>query len=41
MVTPSTGKDLNFIVPITVGIIALITLGAGVILIKKKVVDNK
>lgn len=41
MVTPSTGKDLNFVTPITIGVIALITLGAGVILIKKKVVDNK
>lgn len=41
IVTPSTGKDLNFVVPITIGVIALITLGAGIILIKKKVVDNK
>ena len=41
IVTPSTGKDLNFVVPITIGIIALITLGTGVILIKKKVIDNK
>ena len=40
-ITPSTGKDLNFVLPIAVGVIALITLGAGVILIKKKVVDNK
>lgn len=41
IVTSSTGKDLNFVVPITIGIIALITLGTGVILIKKKVIDNK
>lgn len=41
IITPSTGKDLNFVLPIAVGVIALITLGAGVILIKKKVVDNK
>lgn len=41
MVTPSTGEDLNIAIPITIGVIALITLGAGVILIKKKVVDNK
>lgn len=41
IVTPSTGEDLNFVIPITIGVIALITLGAGVILIKKKVVDNK
>lgn len=41
IVTPSTGKDLNFVIPITIGVIALITLGAGIILIKKKVVDNK
>lgn len=41
IVTPSTGEDLNFVIPIAIGVIALITLGAGVILIKKKVVDNK
>lgn len=41
IITPNTGKNLNFVVPITIGVIALITLGAGIILIKKKVVDNK
>ena len=41
IITPSTGKNLNFVLPIAIGIVALITLGTGVILIKKKVVDNK
>ena len=36
IVTPATGDDLNYIVPITIGIIALIIIGGGVVLIKKK-----
>lgn len=36
IVTPSTGDNLNFIVPIIVGVIALVILGAGVVVIKKK-----
>lgn len=36
-VTPSTGENLNYVLPITIGLLALITLGTGVILIKKKV----
>lgn len=36
IVTPSTGENLNFIVPIMVGVIALVILGAGVVIIKKK-----
>ena len=36
IVTPSTGANLEFIVPIMIGVIALIILGAGVVIIKKK-----
>jgi len=39
-VVPSTGANLDFILPITIGVIALVTLGVGVILIKKKVLKN-
>lgn len=36
IVTPSTGANLEFIVPVMVGVIALVILGAGVVIIKKK-----
>ena len=36
IVTPSTGANLEFIVPIMIGVIALVILGAGVVIIKKK-----
>lgn len=36
IVTPSTGANLEFIVPIMIGVIALVILGAGVLIIKKK-----
>ncbi len=38
MITPSTGDNRNYILPIAVGMIALITLGAGVFAIKKFVI---
>ena len=38
IVTPSTGKNLNFILPISIGISALVILGTGIIVIKKKVI---
>ena len=41
VVTPSTGANLNFILPITVGVIALIVLGVGVVIIKRKTLNNK
>lgn len=41
IVTPATGANLNYIIPIVVGTTALIILGAGVIIIKKKVLSNK
>ena len=36
IVTPSTGGNLEFIIPIAVVIVALIGLGVGVVIIKKK-----
>ena len=36
----NTGANLNFLVPLGVGISALIILGAGVVLIKKKILNK-
>ena len=41
IVIPSTGANLAFVIPITVAIIALVILGTGIVLIKKKVIDIK
>ncbi len=41
IVTPNTGEDKNFVIPTIVCTVALVILGLGVVLIKKKVVDNK
>lgn len=41
IVTPSTGDNLAYVLPITLGIGLLVILGTGVILIKKKVLGNK
>ena len=38
IVTPATGEDLNYMIPIIIGTTALIILGVGIIIIKKKVV---
>ena len=38
IVTPNTGDNLNYIVPIIIGVTAFIVLGAGVIIIKKKAI---
>ena len=38
IVTPATGEDKNYILPIMIGTTALIILGAGVWIIKKKVI---
>lgn len=40
IVIPSTGQNLNFIIPIAIGLVALIILAGGVILIKKKVLKK-
>ena len=36
IITPNTGDNLNFIIPVMVGVVVLVILGLGVILIKKK-----
>ena len=41
MIVPSTGINREFIIPITIGIVAFIVLGVGVILIRKKVLGTK
>ena len=41
IILPSTGKNLNFVLPITVSISAFIVLGVGIVLIKRKVLDTK
>ena len=38
IVTPATGENQNYLIPIMIGTVALIILGVGVILIKKKVI---
>ncbi len=38
IVTPATGLNLNYILPIAIGVTALIILGVGVIIIKKKAI---
>ena len=40
-VVPSTGGDKNYVLPISVGLVAFVVLGLGVILIKKKVIDPR
>ena len=37
IVTPATGQNLSYIVPIGIGIVALVIIGAGVVIIKKKI----
>ena len=36
-VTPAPAKNLSYIVPIGIGIVALVIIGAGVVIIKKKI----
>ena len=40
IVTPATGDNLSYILPIAIGITALIIIGVGVIVIKKKALGN-
>lgn len=40
IITPSTGANRNFIIPISVGLVALVILGTGVIFIKKKILNK-
>lgn len=40
-IIPSTGENRNYILPITIGVISLVIIGAGIFVIKKKVIGNK
>ena len=40
-IVPSTGANMNYVIPTIVGIVALVILGVGVFVIKKKIIDNK
>lgn len=40
-ITPSTGDDRNYVLPIVIGMISLVGLGVGVFVIKKFVINNK
>lgn len=40
IITPNTGANMNFIIPISVGLVALVILGTGVVFIKKKVLNK-
>lgn len=40
IVTPNTGENRNVIIPISVGLVALVVLGTGVIFIKKKILNK-
>lgn len=39
IVTPATGENQNYIMPITIGAVALVILATGVVIIKKKVIE--
>lgn len=40
IITPNTGSNRNFIIPISIGLVALVILGTGVIFIKKKILNK-
>lgn len=40
-VTPSTGGNKNYVLPVTVGIVALIVLGVGIFFIRKSIANTK
>ena len=41
IVTPSTGQNLAFVLPVVIGLVTLAILGGGVVFIKKKVLNSK
>ena len=41
IVTPSTGDNKSIIIPISIGVVALVILATGVVLIKKKVIHKE
>ena len=40
IITPATGRNLAYVLPITIGIVALVIIGGGIILIKRKVLKK-
>ena len=40
IVTPNTGENMNYILPITIGIIAFAIIGVGIVVIKKKFLNK-
>ena len=40
MITPNTGANLNYILPVAIGITAFIIVGVGIIFIKKKILNR-
>ena len=40
IITPNTGEDRNYVLPITIGIVVVIIIGAGIVIIKKKVLSK-
>lgn len=41
IVTPATGANLSFVLPITIGVAVLVILGVGIFLIKRRALGNK
>ena len=41
IIVPSTGANMNYLLPTIVGMVSLVILGVGVFVIKKKAIDNK
>ena len=41
IVTPATGQNLSYVLPITIGVIALLVIGGGIIVIKRKALGDK
>ena len=41
IIVPSTGANMNYLLPTIVGMVSLAILSVGVFVIKKKVIDNK
>lgn len=40
LITPSTGEDRNYVLPVTIGIIALVIFAAGVVVIKRYIIKK-
>lgn len=40
-ITPSTGENRAYVIPVTVGIVAFVVLGVGIVLIRKKVLSER